>query len=88
MASTKSSNNNESHHQQEQATQSNGHANNPLTDKNYLTLTSQAQNGRVICDDMVYYCFDVLNSYFQKHNDLRTPNFPNNEFPLFGKISY
>ena len=78
MASSKASNNNESSHQQQ--SQSNEHIS-PLTDKHYLT--SLQEKSKVICDDMVYYCFDVLNSYFH-NNQTPSPKFTNNEFPLFG----
>lgn len=60
--------------------QHNGHSS-PTTDNNYLN-----NNGKVICDDMVYYCFDVLNNYFNKSHEPPTPNFTNNEFPLFGNF--
>ena len=60
----------------------NGHTS-PTTDKHYLT-NGHGSNGKVICDDMVYYCFDVLNNHFHRNQEPRTPNFTNNEFPLFG----
>ena len=51
---------------------------NPLLDKNYLT-----NKARVICDDMIYYCFDVLNSALHRHQEPQPPKFTNSEFPLF-----
>lgn len=50
---------------------------NPLVDQNYLT-----NNSKVISDDMIYYCFDVLHSKLHK-SPLQNPGFPNHEFPLF-----
>lgn len=51
---------------------------NPSVDINYLTKQ------KVICDDMVFYCFDVLHSHLHKNNtNLPKPAFPNNPFPLF-----
>ncbi len=52
---------------------------NPALDINYIT-----QNKKVVCDDMIYYCFDVLNSHLHKQSEPpRKPLFTNNEFPLF-----
>lgn len=38
----------------------------------------------VICDEMVFYCFDVLHSHLHRtdHKSLK-PRFPDHEFPLF-----
>ena len=54
---------------------------NPALDLNYLT---QANNKKIVCDDMIFYCFDVLNSHLHKHSEPpRRPQFTNHEFPLF-----
>ena len=42
-----------------------------------LNLTSV-----VICDEMVFFCFDVLHSHLHKKNH-GTPRFPDSEYPLF-----
>jgi AMME syndrome candidate gene 1 protein len=76
MASSKTNHNDSSNH----SASHNGHAS-PTTDKNYLT--NHNNNGKVICDEMVYYCFDVLNNYFHRNQETRAPRFTNNEFPLF-----
>lgn len=56
------------------------HYSNPLLDNKYLT----DQTKKVICDDMIYFCFDVLNSHLHKTNEqLKKPQFTNSEFPLF-----
>jgi hypothetical protein len=83
-SSSKTTNHNDSNHNH-----TNGYTStNPGTDKHYLATNGyQHANGRVICDDMVYYCFDVLNSHFHKNQEPRTPKFINDEFPLFGKIN-
>ena len=53
---------------------------NPSLDNNYLSQPYK----KIICDDMIYYCFDVLNSHLHKHSEPpRKPLFTNNEFPLF-----
>ena len=39
-------------------------------------------NVRAICDDMIYYCFDVLNSHLHTLKEPQ-PKFPDKEFPLF-----
>jgi AMMECR1 domain-containing protein len=54
------------------------HYENPLLDKNYLS-----NKAKVICDDMIYYCFDILNSHLHKEQEPQRPKFTNNEFPLF-----
>jgi len=79
-SSSKTTNHNDSNHNH-----TNGYTStNPGTDKHYLATNGyQHANGRVICDDMVYYCFDVLNSHFHKNQEPRTPKFINDEFPLF-----
>jgi hypothetical protein len=62
------------------------HFTNPALDKNYLSksASSSRNNGQIICDDMIYYCFDVLNSHLHKNTEPpRKPVFTNNEFPLF-----
>lgn len=38
---------------------------------------------KAICDDMIYYCFDVLHSVLHTNKDPPKPSFPNNEYPLF-----
>jgi hypothetical protein len=77
MASSSSSFNN--HEDNKQGT----HFENPDLDKNYLTHPGKA-NDQIICDDMIYYCFDVLNSHLHKNTEPpRKPVFTNNEFPLF-----
>lgn len=51
---------------------------NPQIDNSYLS------NKNVICDDMVFYCFDVLHSHLHKQiSSMPKPTFPNNPFPLF-----
>jgi uncharacterized protein (TIGR00296 family) len=45
--------------------------------KPQINLTSLA-----ICDEMVYFCFDVLHSHLHKVNHTK-PRFPDNEYPLF-----
>ena len=53
---------------------------NPALDNHYLSQPSK----KIICDEMIYYCFDVLNSHLHKHSEPpRKPIFTNNEFPLF-----
>jgi uncharacterized protein (TIGR00296 family) len=53
---------------------------NPALDSSRLSLPSK----QIICDDMIYYCFDVLHSHLHKSSDkLSKPHFTNNEFPLF-----
>lgn len=57
------------------------HYTNPsLVDHKYLTPQTSK---KAVCDDMIYYCFDVLNSHLHKHPDHPIPKFNNNEFPLF-----
>ena len=72
----------------QEATTSNGqlqpHTNgvaNPALDQAYLTKVS-----RVVCDDMIYYCFDVLHTHLHKGAAVEhapRPQFVDNEFPLF-----
>ncbi|CAF0709648.1 unnamed protein product [Brachionus calyciflorus] len=51
---------------------------NPRVDIDHLSRE------KVICDDMVFYCFDVLHSHLHKNgSNLPRPSFPNNPFPLF-----
>lgn len=51
---------------------------NPQVDSYYLSKKN------VICDDMVFYCFDVLHSHLHNQiSNLTKPSFPNNPFPLF-----
>jgi uncharacterized protein (TIGR00296 family) len=58
------------------------HYSNPLLDNAYLS--DQSASKKVICDDMIYFCFDVLNSHLHKNWDMvKKPQFTNNEFPLF-----
>jgi len=72
----KNNSSNDSNNQNNQLT----HYSNPLVDQAYLS----DGNKKVICDDMIYFCFDVLNSHLHKSwEQLRKPQFPNNEFPLF-----
>lgn len=62
------------------------HFTNPALDKNYLSnpASSSRNNDQIICDDMIYYCFDVLNSHLHKNTEPpRKPVFTNSEFPLF-----
>jgi uncharacterized protein (TIGR00296 family) len=55
------------------------HYSNPLLDPSYLNSQQ-----KVINDDMIYYCFDVLHSHLHKQPDaVRKPVFTNKEFPLF-----
>ena len=49
----------------------------PALDTNYLN------QAKVICDYMIYYCFDVLHSVLHRKSEPLAPKFPNNEFPLF-----
>jgi uncharacterized protein (TIGR00296 family) len=50
---------------------------------------SLLDRAKVICDDMIYFCFDVLHTHLHKNAidqnqmQLRQPSFTNNEFPLF-----
>lgn len=75
MASS-SSNSQESNNRKELVS----HYSNPsLVDHKYLSPA----NKKVVCDDMIYYCFDVLNSHLHKQFDHPPPKFANNEFPLF-----
>lgn len=56
-------------------------ASSPAFDNHQLTLTGYKT---VVCDEMIYYCFDVINSYLHKTYDkLKKPLFPDQEFPLF-----
>jgi AMME syndrome candidate gene 1 protein len=60
------------------------HYQNPLLDQNYLSSNNEAgASSKVICDDMIYYCFDVLNSHLHRHQDPLRPMFTNSSFPLF-----
>ena len=55
---------------------------NPTLDSNYFT--NLEKNAKIICDDMIYYCFDVLTSHLHKTNPvLGKPTFTNSPFPLF-----
>lgn len=54
---------------------------NPLVDNHYLA--KQEPSKKVICDDMIFYCFDVLHSHLHKSNNSPRPSFTNKEFPLF-----
>jgi AMME syndrome candidate gene 1 protein len=38
---------------------------------------------KVICDEMIYYCFDVLHSHLYDLELKLKPSFPNDEYPLF-----
>jgi len=39
---------------------------------------------RTVCDDMIYYCFDVLYNHLNNSShSLTAPQFPNSEYPLF-----
>ncbi len=49
----------------------------PNLDSNYIS------KAKVICDDMIYYCFDVLHSILHKKEEPGRPSFTNREFPLF-----
>jgi AMMECR1 domain-containing protein len=49
----------------------------PTLDSNYLS------KAKVICDDMIYYCFDVLHSMLHRKDEPQRPSFTNKEFPLF-----
>lgn len=41
------------------------------------------QDSLEIKDEMIYYCFDVLNSVLHKNQEPPKPSFTNKEFPLF-----
>lgn len=71
MASNSSSSNTNNTH----------HYVNPLLESSYLS--NKEQHAKVINDDMIFYCFDVLHSHLNKHSSLPRPSFANNEFPLF-----
>lgn len=66
-------------HEENQQNKLISHYSNPsLVDQKYLTT-----NKKAVCDDMIYYCFDVLNSHLHKHSDHPSPKFDNKQFPLF-----
>ena len=52
-------------------------SNDPLQDNRFLS------KAKVICDEMIYYCFDVLHSVLHTTRDPPKPSFPNNQYPLF-----
>lgn len=58
------------------------HYSNPSLDNKYLSNPA-ASSRKVVCDDMIYYCFDVLHSHLHKNPDHPQPKFANNQFPLF-----
>lgn len=58
------------------------HYSNPSLDNKYLSNPA-ASSRKVVCDDMIYYCFDVLHSHLHKNPNHPQPNFANNQFPLF-----
>jgi uncharacterized protein (TIGR00296 family) len=57
------------------------HYENPTLDNAYLSMSNKEK--KVVCDDMIFYCFDVLHSHLHKNVDHPKPQFTNNEFPLF-----
>lgn len=77
MASSSSSSNT-----QDDTKQLVSHYSNPsLVDHKYLNPVKSA---KVVCDDMIYYCFDVLHSHLHKQPDNHpAPRFADHEFPLF-----
>lgn len=58
------------------------HYTNPLLDQ---PAASAALADRVVNDDMIYYCFDVLHSHLHRSpiDSIKKPEFPNSEYPLF-----
>ena len=58
------------------------HCMNPSAEQHHLSPTPAASK-RSVCDDMIYYCFDVLNSHLHRDQEPRKPPFPDHEFPLF-----
>jgi len=41
------------------------------------------KNGMIVSSDMCFFCFDVLSSHLNQCEPPKTPNFPNECFPLF-----
>jgi len=48
-----------------------------------FSRVSVRRNPRVICVDMVVFCFDVLYSYLHSADPPKSPKFTNDHFPLF-----
>ena len=68
----------------ETATNGNNEAtSNEVQVSNPLLGKELAAPKRSVCDDMIYYCFDVLNSHLHRDQEPRKPPFPDHEFPLF-----
>lgn len=66
--------------QQQQATASNYQQHNAILNIHVVSMPVA-----VICEEMVFFCFDVLHSHLHKQNlsRLNAPRFPDKEYPLF-----
>ncbi|KAG8200659.1 hypothetical protein JTE90_022280 [Oedothorax gibbosus] len=49
----------------------------------YSCQPSVYRNGMVVCVEMCFFCFDVLYCYLNQYDSPKTPNFPNESYPLF-----
>jgi AMME syndrome candidate gene 1 protein len=47
------------------------------------TAGANIPSTKSICDDMIYYCFDVLHNHLHDNDNHPPPSFANDEFPLF-----
>jgi uncharacterized protein (TIGR00296 family) len=80
--SASSSNSTSANKNSESTTNQMQHYVNPSLDSKYFS--NPEKNQKIICDDMIYFCFDVLTSHLHKTNPvLGKPTFTNSAFPLF-----
>ncbi|KAF8782650.1 AMME syndrome candidate protein 1 like [Argiope bruennichi] len=49
----------------------------------YTCQPSIYRGGMVVCVEMCFFCFDVLYCYLNQYESPKTPNFPNENYPLF-----
>lgn len=47
-----------------------------------MTTTNEKQN-KVVCNEMCYYCFDILNDHLNHSRSTKSPSFTDDPFPLF-----